>query len=74
MTALQSGLIGELRLGVVPAATTTAAMLIDPFCAAHPLARVRLETNLRSAEVVGLTRRFELEAGIIYRTDKTPTG
>jgi DNA-binding transcriptional LysR family regulator len=65
-TALQSGLAGRLRLGVVPAASTTAALLIDPFCAAHPLTRVSLETSLRSAQVIDLLRRFELDAGIIY--------
>jgi DNA-binding transcriptional LysR family regulator len=65
-SALQSGLTGRLRLGVVPAASTTAALLIDPFCAAHPLTRVSLETSLRSAQVVDLLRRFELDAGIIY--------
>jgi DNA-binding transcriptional LysR family regulator len=65
-TALQSGLAGRLRLGVVPAASTTAALLIDPFCAAHPMTRVSLETSLRSAQVIDLLRRFELDAGIIY--------
>ena len=34
VTALQTGLVGELRLGVVPAAATTVALLTDPFCAA----------------------------------------
>jgi DNA-binding transcriptional LysR family regulator len=66
VTALQTGLTGELRVGVVPAAATTAALLTDPFCAAHPLVRVQLETNLRSAEIVERIRRFELDAGIIY--------
>ena len=65
VTALQSGLIGELRLGVVPAAATTVALLTDPFCAAHPLVRVQLETNLRSAGIVERIRRFELDAGIL---------
>jgi DNA-binding transcriptional LysR family regulator len=65
-TALQSGLTGQLRLGAIPAASTTAAQLIDPFCAAHPLARVSLVTSLRSAQVTDLVRRFELDAGIIY--------
>jgi DNA-binding transcriptional LysR family regulator len=63
---LQTGLIGELRLGVVPAAATTVALLTDPFCAAHPLVRVQLETNLRSAGIVERIRRFELDAGILY--------
>jgi DNA-binding transcriptional LysR family regulator len=65
-SALQSGLTGQLRLGVVPAASTTAALLIDPFCTAHPLTRVSLETSLRSAQVADLLRRFELDAGIFY--------
>jgi DNA-binding transcriptional LysR family regulator len=66
VTALQTGLTGELRLGVVPAAATTVALLTDPFCAAHPLVRVQLETNLRSAEIVERIRRFELDAGMLY--------
>lgn len=66
VTALQTGLTGELRLGVVPAASTTVALLTDPFCAAHPLVRVQLEVNLRSAGIVERIRRFELDAGILY--------
>ena len=66
VTALQTGLTGDLRFGVVPAAATTVALLTDPFCAAHPLVRVQLETNLRSAEIVERIRRFELDAGILY--------
>ena len=57
---------GELRLGVVPAASTTVALLTDPFCAAHPLVRVQLEVNLRSAGIVERVRKFELDAGILY--------
>jgi DNA-binding transcriptional LysR family regulator len=66
VAALQTGLVGELRLGVVPNAATTVALLTDPFCAAHPLVRVQLETNLRSAEIIERIRRFELDAGILY--------
>lgn len=66
VTALQTGLNGDLQLGVVPAASTTVALLTDPFCAAHPLVRVRLEMNLRSAGIVERVRRFELDAGIVY--------
>jgi DNA-binding transcriptional LysR family regulator len=65
-TALKSGLTGQLRLGAIPAASTTASLLIDPFCAGHPLTRISLETSLRSAQVNKLLRRFELDAGIIY--------
>jgi len=66
VTALHAGMTGELRLGVVPAASTTVALLTDPFCAAHPLVRVRLEVNLRSAGIVDRVRKFELDAGILY--------
>ncbi|BBY23263.1 transcriptional regulator, LysR family protein [Mycobacterium stomatepiae] len=66
VTALQTGLVGELRLGVVPNAATTVALLTDSFCAAHPLVRVRAETNLRSAGIIERIRRFELDAGILY--------
>lgn len=66
VAALQTGLVGELRLGVVPNAATTVALLTDPFCAAHPLVRVQLETNLRSAEIIEKIRRFELDAGMVY--------
>lgn len=66
VASLHTGLTGELRLGVVPAASTTVALLTDPFCAAHPLVRVRLEVNLRSAGIADRVRRFELDAGILY--------
>ncbi len=66
VAALQTGLTGELRIGVVPAASTTVALLTDPFCSAHPLVRVQLEMNLRSAQIVERIRRFELDAGVLY--------
>jgi len=66
VTALQTGLTGDLRLGVIPAASSTVALLTDPFCAEHPLVHAYLETNLRSTEIVERVRRFELDAGVIY--------
>ncbi|QLL07942.1 LysR family transcriptional regulator [Mycobacterium vicinigordonae] len=66
VVALQTGLTGELRIGVVPAASTTVTLLTDPFCSAHPLVRVQLEMNLRSAQIVERIRRFELDAGVLY--------
>ncbi|GAB4100378.1 LysR family transcriptional regulator [Sinomonas halotolerans] len=64
--SLRTGLTGELRLGVVPAAAGTVALLSDPFCADHPLASVRLETSLRSAEIAQRIRAFELDAGLVH--------
>jgi DNA-binding transcriptional LysR family regulator len=66
VAALQTGLTGELRLGVIPGASTTVALVTDPFCLEHPLVRVQLESSLRSAGIVERIRRFELDAGIIY--------
>lgn len=66
VTALQTGLTGELRLGVIPAASSIVALLTDPFCVAHPLVLVRLEASLRSTEIVERIRQFDLDAGIIY--------
>ncbi|TLF70540.1 LysR family transcriptional regulator [Nocardia asteroides NBRC 15531] len=64
--ALRTGLTGALRIGVIPAASGTVALLTDPFCTAHPLVRIQLETSLRSGTIVERIRRFELDAGIVY--------
>ncbi|MFE3076129.1 LysR family transcriptional regulator [Nocardia tengchongensis] len=72
--ALQTGLTGELRLGVIPAAAATVALLTDPFCAEHPLVKVRLETGLKSADIVDRLRRFELDAGVIYPDRQDTSG
>lgn len=66
VSALQTGLTGELRLGVIPAASSTVSLLTDPFCTEHPLVRVQLETSLRSQDIVDRVRGFELDAGIGY--------
>jgi DNA-binding transcriptional LysR family regulator len=65
VAAMQSGLNGQLRLAVIPAVSTTAALLVEPFCSAHPLASVRLETRLTSADISERIRRFEFDAGIV---------
>ncbi|WP_369046032.1 LysR family transcriptional regulator [Sinomonas sp. P10A9] len=66
VTALRTGLTGELRVGVIPAAAATVALLTDPFCAEHPLVTVQLETSLRSAEIIGRIRSFDLDAGVVH--------
>ncbi|WP_406036338.1 LysR family transcriptional regulator [Micromonospora sp. NBC_00898] len=73
VTALKSGLAGQLRLGLIPAATTTVALLVEPFCATHPLARVRLDGGLPTAEIVERLRRFELDAGVVYLSELDTT-
>ncbi|MFC6012938.1 LysR family transcriptional regulator [Nocardia lasii] len=72
--ALRTGLTGELRIGVIPAASSTLARLTDPFCTDHPLLRVRVRTSLRSKEIVERIRRFELDAGIVYASGVDTAG
>jgi DNA-binding transcriptional LysR family regulator len=67
VAAMRSGLDGRLRLGVIPAASTTAALLIEPFCSAHPLVSVSLETRQATTDIAERLDRFELDAGIVYR-------
>lgn len=66
VAAMRTGLQGRLRLGVVPTASTTAALLLGPFCAEHPLVGVALETRLPTAEILTRLDRFELDAGIVH--------
>jgi DNA-binding transcriptional LysR family regulator len=73
VTTLRSGLAGQLRLGLIAAASTTAALLTERFCALHPLARVRIDAGLPSAEIVGRLQRFELDAGVIYLSEQDTT-
>jgi DNA-binding transcriptional LysR family regulator len=62
--AVQSGITGTLRLGVEPTASTTLALPVAAFCAAHPLAKVEIESRLSSAELYRRLREFELDAAI----------
>jgi DNA-binding transcriptional LysR family regulator len=66
VSAMRSGLDGQLRLGVAATASTTAALVVTPFCSAHPLASVRLETRLSTEDILSELRRFELDAGIVH--------
>ncbi|WP_104192838.1 LysR family transcriptional regulator [Cryobacterium sp. Y82] len=64
--AVQSGVTGILRLGVVPSASTTVALAVAAFCAAHPLARVQIKSDLSAVEIARRLRSFELDAGVTY--------
>lgn len=66
---LRTGLSGELRIGCVPTASAAVALLVEPFCTAHPLVTVRVATDLRSADILGRLENFELDAGITYLDD-----
>lgn len=64
VAAVQSGITGTLRLGVEPTASTTLALPVAAFCAAHPLANIEVESRLCSAELHRRLREFELDAAI----------
>ncbi|MET9490782.1 LysR family transcriptional regulator [Nocardia sp. NPDC006630] len=74
VVALQTGLTGELRLGVIPAAAATVALLTDPFCAEHPLVKVRIDSSFGSAEIIDRLRRSELGAGVVYPDGQNTSG
>ena len=64
LAAVQSGITGTLRLGAEPTASTTLALPVAAFCAAHPLANVEVESRLSATELHRRLRDFELDAAI----------
>ncbi|MFJ6569177.1 LysR family transcriptional regulator [Streptomyces sp. NPDC091292] len=64
VTAVQSGITGTLRLGTEPTASTTVALPVAAFCAAHPLARVQIHSRLPTTDLARQLREFELDAAI----------
>jgi DNA-binding transcriptional LysR family regulator len=64
--AVRSGITGTLRLGTVPAASTTVSLLLSAFCSAHPLVKVRIHSRLASAELHRRLRDFELDAAMMH--------
>lgn len=66
VAALQSGLTGTLRLGVVPAASSTVAQLSDAFARANPKAAIHVQSSLRSTGIIAQVRGYELDAGLVY--------
>lgn len=64
VAAVQSGVTGTLRLGTEPTASTTVALPVAAFCAAHPMAKVQAETRLSTTELSRQLREFELDVAI----------
>jgi DNA-binding transcriptional LysR family regulator len=61
-----SGITGTLRLGTEPTASTTVALPVAAFCAAHPLAKVQVCSRLSTAELHRQLCDFELDAAIAH--------
>ncbi|MDI3403321.1 LysR family transcriptional regulator [Streptomyces cavernicola] len=66
VAVMRSGITGTLRLGTGPTVSTTTALPVAAFCAMHPLARVKVNSRLSSAELIRQLRDFELDAAIAH--------
>jgi DNA-binding transcriptional LysR family regulator len=73
VSAMRTGLSGELHVGLIPAAATTVAQLVDAFAAAHPLVSVHLHSDLPSTEIIRRLRHFELDAALLYADQDAAT-
>jgi DNA-binding transcriptional LysR family regulator len=74
VSAMRTGLSGELHVGLIPAAATTVAEIVDAFAAAHPLVSVHLHSDLPSTEIVRRLRHFEIDAGLLYLDQDAAAG
>jgi DNA-binding transcriptional LysR family regulator len=74
LAAVQSGITATLRLGIEPTASTSLALPVAAFCAAHPLAKVNVESRLSAAELRRRLREFELDAAIAHFGDEDGAG
>lgn len=70
--AMRAGLSGRLRFGSIPTASIAVSLLTAPFCAMHPMARVKVVSDLKSEDVLRQLRNYEIDAGITYIRDPIP--
>lgn len=66
VTDMRTGLTGQLRIGVIPAATASVAGLVDRFSRRHGMVDVRIQSGLTSVEIVERVRTFEVEVGVVF--------
>lgn len=64
-SAMRSGIAGTLRLGTIPTASTTSSLVLSAFCSQHPLAKVRVRSQLATSELYQSLNDFELDAAIL---------
>jgi DNA-binding transcriptional LysR family regulator len=65
LAGARQGLVGELRLGVIPAAMPAVAFLSACFCEANPAATIEIRSLTSRAIAEGLDA-FELDGGLTY--------
>lgn len=72
--AMRGGLSGQLRFGSVPTASPAVSLLSARFCTRHPLARVRVVSDLTAEDVLHKLENYEIDAGITYIQGPAPEG
>lgn len=65
LTGTQKTLVGTLRLGVIPAAMPTVALVTEAFATAHPKAHVEI-SSMTSRAIERALDAFEIDGGITY--------
>ncbi len=65
LSRLRKGMVGTLRLGVIPAAMPSVAFVTARFCKEHPAADVEIQ-SLNSRAIQRALDAFELDGGITY--------
>ncbi len=65
LAGARQGLVGELRLGVIPAAMPAVGFLTARFCEANPAATIEIRSLTSRAIAEGLDA-FELDGGLTY--------
>lgn len=65
MRGMRSGVVGTLRLGTIPTASTTSSLVLSGFCSEHPMVRVQVRSQLATSELYRRLRDFELDAAVV---------
>jgi DNA-binding transcriptional LysR family regulator len=65
LAGLRRGLVGTLRIGVIPAAMSAVSFLTSRFVAAHPAAHVDIR-SMTSRAIERALGAFEIDAGVTY--------
>ncbi len=70
--ALKRGLVGHIRIAVIPTALGMTAMLTTPYRARHPEVRFTILSRT-SIQILSLLENLEVDAGLTY-LDNEPLG